>query len=89
MKINLNMKLNGKEASYEIDHDARLLDVIREDLGLVRTKESCGIGERGVCSVILDSKVVNSFIVLAASLEGREVKTIEYFNQGEKASSYA
>lgn len=84
MKINLNMLLNGKEVSYEIDHDARLLDVIREDLGLVGTKEGCGVGECGACSVILDGKVVNSCIVLAASVEGREVKTIEYFNQGDK-----
>jgi len=89
MKINLNMKLNDKEVSCKIDHDARLLDVIREDLGLVGTKEECSVGERSACSVILDGKVVNSCIVLAASLEGREVKTIEYFNPREKASSYA
>ena len=84
MKMNLNMKLNGRMVSYEIEHDARLLDVIRDEIGLTGTKEGCGVGECGACSVIVDGKVVNSCIVLAASMEGREVKTIEYYNNGDK-----
>lgn len=84
MKMNLNLKLNGKEVSYEIEHDARLLDVIRDEIGLVGTKEGCGVGECGACSVIIDGKVVNSCIVLAASTEGRDVKTIEYYKKEDK-----
>ena len=84
MKINLKMTLNGKIVTYEIEHDARLLDVIRDEIGLSGTKEGCGVGECGACSVIIDGKVVNSCIVLAASMEGREVKTIEYYNKGKE-----
>ena len=56
---------------------ARLLDVIREDLNLTGTKEGCGEGECGACSVILNGKLVNSCLVPAVQAEGAELRTIE------------
>ena len=56
---------------------ARLLDVIREDLNLTGTKEGCGEGECGACSVILGGKLVNSCLVPAVQAEGAELRTIE------------
>ena len=57
--------------------DARLLDVLRDNLGLTGTKEGCGVGECGACSVLLDGRLVNSCLVLAAQAAGRSVVTIE------------
>jgi len=56
---------------------ARLLDVIRDDLGLTGTKEGCGEGECGACSVILNGKLVNSCLIPAVQAEGAELRTIE------------
>ncbi len=56
---------------------ARLLDVLREDLGLTGTKEGCGEGECGACSVLIDGELVNSCLVPVLQVEGAEVTTIE------------
>ena len=63
--------------SLEIEQDSRLLDVLRDDLGLTGTKEGCGVGECGACTVIIDGKTANSCITLAASVEGKNIRTIE------------
>ena len=55
----------------------RLLDLLRDDAGLTGTKEGCGAGECGACTVLLDGRPVTSCLVLAASVEGREVVTVE------------
>ena len=57
----------------EADGSKRLLDFIREDLHLTGTKEGCGEGECGACTVLLDDKAVHSCLVLAGQLEGRRV----------------
>ncbi|MGI6486120.1 MAG: (2Fe-2S)-binding protein [Thermoanaerobacterales bacterium] len=83
-KIKLNMTVNGKNISIYIKQYARLLDVLREDLGLTGTKEGCGIGECGACTVLVDGKAVNSCMVLAASMEGKNITTVEGLSNGDK-----
>ena len=61
-----------------------LLDVIREDLGLTGTKEGCGVGECGSCTVIVDGITVNACLMLAMEAQGSRVTTIEGLADGEK-----
>lgn len=76
-KIVLNITVNGISHTLKIDPNLRLLDLLRNNLRLTGTKEGCGIGECGACSVLLDGRAVNSCLVLAGQCEGREVATIE------------
>jgi len=69
--------LNGQPVSVDGHPMARLLDVLREDLGLTGTKEGCGEGECGACTVLLDGAPVCSCLVPLAHARGREVRTIE------------
>ncbi len=76
-KVKVNLKVNGKEHSLEVEAATRLLDLLRDELGLIGTKEGCGKGECGTCTVIMDGKTVNSCLVLAPQADGREIMTIE------------
>ena len=76
-KINVSFEVNGRAVSTEVHPMARLLDVLREELGLTGTKEGCGEGECGACSILLDGELVNSCLVPAAQVEGTRVLTIE------------
>ena len=76
-KQTLNFDLNGQAESIEITPRTRLLDALRVDLCLTGTKEGCGTGDCGSCTVLLDGKPVNSCMVLALQVQGREVTTIE------------
>ncbi|MBL0211128.1 MAG: (2Fe-2S)-binding protein [Holophagaceae bacterium] len=76
-KTKLSLQVNGTARAVEVWPMARLLDVIREDLGLTGTKEGCGEGECGACSVILDGQLVNSCLVPAVQAEGADLRTIE------------
>jgi carbon-monoxide dehydrogenase small subunit len=69
--------VNGAPAEVEVAGMRRLLDVLREDLGLTGTKEGCGEGECGACSVILDGEVVDSCLVPICQVDGRIVRTVE------------
>ena len=69
--------LNGRVVTVDAHPMARLLDVLREDLGLTGTKEGCGEGECGACTVLLDGAPVCSCLVPLAHARGREVRTIE------------
>ena len=77
MGITINFQLNGKLTSVEVSPHWTLLRLLREKLGLTGTKEGCGIGECGACTVLLDGMPVNSCLVLAPKVEGREVQTVE------------
>jgi carbon-monoxide dehydrogenase small subunit len=74
---NLTMRLNGEEVSILVRADALLLDVLRDQLGLMGTKEACGQGECGACTVLLDGEPVTSCLVPALKAQGREVLTVE------------
>lgn len=73
----VNFILNGKAVSRDLAPQRRLIDVLREDFLLTGAKESCGEGECGACTVLLDGEAVHSCLVLAGQLEGHEVLTIE------------
>jgi len=75
--ITIDFNLNGQAKSLSLAPLRRLLDILREDLGLTGTKEGCGEGECGACSVLLDGQLVNACLVTAAALPGRKVTTIE------------
>jgi xanthine dehydrogenase E subunit len=76
-KLKLNITVNGISHTLRIAPNLRLLDLLREELHLTGTKEGCGIGECGACTVILDGRAVNSCLILAGQCEGREITTIE------------
>jgi len=73
----LNFKVNNQIKTVETFPMARLLDVLREDLLLTGTKEGCGEGECGACTVIIDGTIVNSCLVPVAQVDGRDITTIE------------
>ena len=76
-KIKIRFKVNGKNKSVECYPMARLMDVLREDLKLTGTKEGCGEGECGACSVLVNGQIVNSCLVPVAQMSKAEIKTIE------------
>ena len=76
-RLPISLTLNGRERSIEVDPVDRLLDVLRHDLGLTGTKEGCGEGECGACTVHLDGLPVNSCLVPAWQARGRRVDTVE------------
>jgi len=75
--MEIRFDLNGKEVRVEVPAHWTLLRVLREKLGLTGTKEGCGIGECGTCTVLLDGMPVNSCLVMAPKVEGRKVETVE------------
>ena len=76
-KREVSFKINGQQQTVCVYPMARLLDVLREELRLTGTKEGCGEGECGACSVLLDGKLVNSCLVPALQAQGSEILTIE------------
>ncbi len=77
MKKSISFTLNGDPVQVEIEPHVTLLQVLRDHLELTGTKDGCGAGECGACTVILDGKTVNSCIFPAMEVEGRSVTTIE------------
>lgn len=75
--LEVTFKVNRRQYTLPYRAEERLLDLLRNQLGLMGTKEGCGIGECGACTVILDGRAVNSCMVPAGSLQGSEVITIE------------
>lgn len=80
-KVKINFTVNNQTVELEVASNARLIDILREELDLTGTKEGCGIGECGACTVLLDGEPVNSCLVLAASVHERQVLTVEGLEQ--------
>ncbi len=75
--MKLKFKLNGKQVAIEASGGERLIDLLRERFELVGTKEGCGKGECGACTVLLDGDPVCSCLILSSQIDGREITTIE------------
>jgi len=78
--------LNGAEVAMEVPPHRTLLDVLREDLHKTGTKQGCGEGECGACTVIVDDRAVNACLMLAVEADGTSVRTIEGESTGETLS---
>lgn len=81
--MKISFTLNKQKVSIDVDPMKRLLDVLREDFNLLGAKESCGEGECGACTVLLDGKPVTSCIVNAIHVEGKEIETTEGISKTE------
>jgi carbon-monoxide dehydrogenase small subunit len=77
-------KINGDATEFLCEAEATLLDVLRDELGLTGTKEGCGTGDCGACSVTVDGRLVCSCLMLGAEAEGREITTIEGMADGDQ-----
>ena len=75
--MTIALRVNGNQRSVEAHPMERLLDVLREQLRLTGTKEGCGEGECGACSVMIDGRIVNSCLVPVAQVAGAAIQTIE------------
>jgi carbon-monoxide dehydrogenase small subunit len=73
----LNTVVNGTAVSLDVVPDARLIDVLRNALGMTGTKEGCAEGECGACTVVIDGAAVNACLVFAAQVQGKSVLTVE------------
>jgi xanthine dehydrogenase YagT iron-sulfur-binding subunit len=82
--ITTTLKVNGAAKALELDSRVVLLDALRETLELTGTKKGCEVGQCGACTVLVDGRRVLSCLTLAATLEGREVTTIEGLARGEQ-----
>ena len=83
-KVAMSLTVNGEHRAVQAWPMARLLDVLREELQLTGTKEGCGEGECGACSVMIDGKLVNSCLVPAAQAVGAKITTIEGVADGNR-----
>ena len=82
----LTLNVNGGSYTVRVHPLARLLDILREELELTGTKEGCGEGECGACSILMNGQIVNSCLIPAAQAQGAEIITVEGLAEGEKLS---
>lgn len=80
----IELTINHQKIQLEVHPLTRLLDVLRDELGLTGCKEGCGEGECGACSVLIDGKLVNACIALVGSLEGAAIITIEEYSKTDR-----
>jgi carbon-monoxide dehydrogenase small subunit len=77
MKKKIQVTLNGKKTDLEVPSHRLLLDLLRDEIGLTGTKEGCGTGDCGACTVLLNGKPVNSCLIFSGELDGADIVTIE------------
>jgi aerobic-type carbon monoxide dehydrogenase small subunit (CoxS/CutS family) len=80
--MRLSLRVNGRTRELEARADESILDVLRERLGLLSVRETCGIGVCGACTVLLDGEPVSGCLLLAPLADGREVTTVEGLGGG-------
>ncbi len=84
VKKRITLNVNGERYHLEVPVNRTLLHALRQDVGLQGTKEGCGSGECGACTVLIDGKPVNSCLMLAVAANGREITTVEGLAKDEK-----
>lgn len=82
MKKQIQFTLNGSRISREVPNHRLLLDLLRDEIGVTGTKEGCGTGDCGACTVFLNGKPVNSCLILSGELDGADILTIEGLKVG-------
>lgn len=82
--IDIEFSVNGEKYELSIEEDKRLIDVLRDDLGLTGVKEGCSEGECGACTVIMDGEAVNSCLVMGFQANGSNILTIEGLEEDGK-----
>src|SRR5919201_5349845 len=73
----ISFRVNHRQRTFDCEDDARLLDLLRDQLGLGSVREGCGVGACGACTVLLDGRPVSSCLVYAARCAGTQVETVE------------
>ena len=84
MKIPIKINVNGEDHLLDVKPNHTLLDVLRQDLGLIGTKKGCGLGKCGACTVLVDGEAVNACLMLALEADGSDILTIEGLAEGGK-----
>jgi carbon-monoxide dehydrogenase small subunit len=87
MNRKIQFTLNGKSITREVPSHRLLLDLLRDEIGLTGTKEGCGTGDCGACTIIMNGKPINSCLVLSGELDGVDVTTIEGLKIGPELHS--
>ncbi|MEO8167765.1 MAG: (2Fe-2S)-binding protein [bacterium] len=83
-KIAITTTINSRSYSLDINPNQTLLDLLRDEMGLMGTKRGCEVGECGACTVLINGKAVNSCLILAPQIDGQEITTVEGLAGGEK-----
>ena len=81
--MELDITVNGNHLEKQVDGDTRLLDFLRDELGLTGVKEGCGVGECGACTVLVDGQSILSCLTRVAQVNGKEICTVEGLSEGE------
>jgi len=86
LKQTITCTVNGKEKSLSVDVRQSLLEVLREQLGLISIKQGCAVGECGACTVLIDNVPIDACIYLAVWADGRAIRTVEGESRNDKLS---
>jgi len=84
--MKINVKVNGKQRSFDVEPNTLLLNLIRDNMMLTGAKYGCGVGECGACTVLLDGESVLACMILAVDVNGRSVETVEGLGEYDSLS---